>query len=308
MTSRRPLRASLRRLAGRLRRGLLALGLGLAVTGSSGVALATTDDPSGSGTGAWSCPARSPVPSSGAPTGCRGAPRSSVQVAAVLTRRAGGPWGWPLAGRPPVLRRFDPPASPYGPGHRGVDLGGAPGDLVLAAGPGVVGYAGVLAGRGVVSVQHPSGLRSTYEPLAVAVERGETVSRGTVLGRLLGGHAGCSWPACLHWGLRRGEIYLDPLSLIRRGPVRLLPLHEPTAGAGGQLGPPAPALPVSRWSAGTRPGPSPRSPPASRASGAAASADRRARDRYWSATLRRATASNHARGCSGSRSRLVQAA
>ena len=55
--------------------------------------------------------------------------------------------------------------------------------------------------------------------------RGAAVSRGRVLGRLLGGHAGCPWPACLHWGLRRGETYLDPLSLLRRGPVRLLPLH-----------------------------------------------------------------------------------
>ena len=136
-------------------------------------------------------------------------------------------WQWPLPGRPPVLRRFDPPASPYGPGHRGVDLGGAPGDPVLAAGPGVVVHAGVLAGRGVVSVQHPSGLRTTYEPLAVTVRKGAAVSRGALLGRLVAGHPGCPWPACLHWGLRRGETYLDPLTLVRRGPVRLLPLHPP---------------------------------------------------------------------------------
>src|SRR5918994_327163 len=86
----------------------------------------------------------------------------------------------PRGGPPPVLRRFAPPASPYGPGHRGVDLGGAPGDPVLAAGPGVVVHAGVLAGRGVVSVQHPSGLRTTYEPLAVTVRKGAAVSRGAL--------------------------------------------------------------------------------------------------------------------------------
>ena len=29
---------------------------------------------------------------------------------------------------------------------------------------------------------------------------------------------------CLHWGARRGDTYLDPLSLLRPlGPVRLLP-------------------------------------------------------------------------------------
>jgi len=140
-------------------------------------------------------------------------------------------WGWPLPGRPPVLRRFDPPASPYGPGHRGVDLGGAAGDPVLAAGAGVVLHAGVLAGRGVVSIQHANGLRTTYEPLAVSVKAGTVVSRGAVLGRLLAGHAGCPWPACLHWGLRRDHIYLDPLALLRHGPVRLLPLHDPPGPA-----------------------------------------------------------------------------
>ena len=148
-----------------------------------------------------------------------------TRAAAPATVPPGGPWGWPLAGRPPVLRGFDPPAHPYGPGHRGVDLGAAPGDPVLAAGPGVVVFAGVLAGRGVVSVQHAGGLRTTYEPLVVATRRGAAVARGSVLGRLAGGHAGCPWPACLHWGLRRGEVYSDPLSLLRRGPVRLLPLR-----------------------------------------------------------------------------------
>jgi murein DD-endopeptidase MepM/ murein hydrolase activator NlpD len=138
-----------------------------------------------------------------------------------------GGWGWPLAGRPRVTRAFDPPANPYGPGHRGVDLGGAPGEPVLAAGAGVVVFAGMLAGRGVVSVDHPGGLRTTYEPLAVAVRAGAAVDRGAVLGRLAAGHPGCSAPACLHWGLRRGPAYLDPLSLLRPRAVRLLPLTGP---------------------------------------------------------------------------------
>jgi hypothetical protein len=39
---------------------------------------------------------------------------------------------------------------------------------------------------------------------------------------LPGGH--CFPRACLHWGWLRGETYLDPLRLVRGGPVRLLPL------------------------------------------------------------------------------------
>ena len=136
-----------------------------------------------------------------------------------------GPWTWPLAGRPPVLRPFDRPDTPYGPGHRGVDLGGSPGDRVLSAGPGVVAFAGVVAGRGVVTVAHPGGLRTTYEPLVSWIRAGSRVRPGSAIGLLAPGHPGCPRPACLHWGLLRGRDYLDPLSLLRRGPVRLLPLH-----------------------------------------------------------------------------------
>ena len=34
----------------------------------------------------------------------------------------------------------------------------------------------------------------------------------------------CFPEACLHWGLLQGEAYLDPLSLVGGGPIRLLPL------------------------------------------------------------------------------------
>jgi Peptidase family M23 len=152
---------------------------------------------------------------------------SSVGPAARYDAR----WGWPLSPGPPVLRRFDRPDTPYGPGHRGVDLGGAPGSAVLSAGPGVVAFAGTVAGRGVVSIQHAGGLRTTYEPLAVGIRAGAAVGRGSMLGRLVAGHPGCPWPACLHWGLRHAADYRDPLSLLRRGPVRLLPLDSRPAQA-----------------------------------------------------------------------------
>nr|WP_291410681.1 peptidoglycan DD-metalloendopeptidase family protein [Actinophytocola sp.] len=137
-------------------------------------------------------------------------------------------FGWPLAPPHPVVRPFQAPSSPYGPGHRGVDLGGSTGEPVLAAAAGVVVFAGDLAGRGVVSVDHPNGLRTTYEPVAPAVEAGQRVAAGAVLGHLRPGHLGCTGaPACLHWGVRRGEEYLDPLALVSTtGRVRLLPWKE----------------------------------------------------------------------------------
>jgi murein DD-endopeptidase MepM/ murein hydrolase activator NlpD len=137
---------------------------------------------------------------------------------------AGSDWRLPLPGRPDVVRGFDPPDTPWASGHRGVDLAAPPGTPVLAAGPGVVSYAAVLAGRGVVAIRHAGGLRTTYEPLLVTTAVGHRVAAGEAIGTLLAGHPGCPRIACLHWGLLRADHYLDPLALIRSEPVRLLPL------------------------------------------------------------------------------------
>jgi murein DD-endopeptidase MepM/ murein hydrolase activator NlpD len=152
---------------------------------------------------------------------------------------------WPLAGRPPVVRRFEPPPQPWLPGHRGVDLATEPLATAYAAGPGVVRFAGQVAGRGVVSIDHADGLRTTYEPVEPTVTTGTPVSAGDPIGVVQPGHAGCPAAACLHWGLRRGEAYLDPLALLGAARVRLLPLSAPGtprrgfAGGLGQRGRPA---------------------------------------------------------------------
>jgi murein DD-endopeptidase MepM/ murein hydrolase activator NlpD len=136
-------------------------------------------------------------------------------------------FAWPLPPEPVVTRPFRAPAFPYGPGHRGVDLAAPPGGRVRAAGPGVVVFAGHLAGRGVVSIDHDGGLRTTYEPLAPTVLAGEQVYAGQPIGTVTAGHAGCRAGACLHWGVRRGREYLDPLRLVRVHTVLTL---KPWAG------------------------------------------------------------------------------
>jgi murein DD-endopeptidase MepM/ murein hydrolase activator NlpD len=132
---------------------------------------------------------------------------------------------WPLRPQPEVVEGFDPPDSTYGAGHRGVDLLGSAGQRVFASMAGTVTYAGMLAGRGVVVVDHGA-TRTTYEPVAPSVHVGERVAMGGPIGllELAGSH--CFPRSCLHWGWIRNsdDVYLDPLLLVGAGPVRLLPL------------------------------------------------------------------------------------
>ncbi|MBF6202979.1 M23 family metallopeptidase [Streptomyces gardneri] len=163
------------------------------------------------------------------------APLLGIAVAAVaatepMATAAPGRFGWPLQPRPAVLQRFDKPAQNWLPGHRGVDLAGSEGQAVLAAGEGIVVFAGTVADKPVVSIAHPGGLRTTYEPVRAEVPVGRRVGRGTPIGALEAGHPGCATP-CLHWGARvegdsrRSREYLDPLALLYLAPLRLKPVR-----------------------------------------------------------------------------------
>lgn len=147
---------------------------------------------------------------------------------------------WPLRPEPPVVRGFDPPESPYGAGHRGVDLLGSVGQQVGTALAGTVTYAGRLFGRGVVVVGHGA-TRTTYEPVTASVSVGQPLAQGDPIGTLELSGSHCFPRACLHWGWLAGSTYLDPLRLVGAGPVRLLPLWrdepvEPVEGSRLTLG------------------------------------------------------------------------
>ncbi|MFC4336698.1 M23 family metallopeptidase [Salininema proteolyticum] len=133
----------------------------------------------------------------------------------------------PPTGSVRIATPFNPPSRPWLPGHRGIDLAAAPGSDVTAAGSGTVVFAAELAGRGVVSIEHSGGVRTTYEPVEPAVSPGDRVSVGQVIGELAPGHASCPSAACLHFGVKLGDRYLDPRLLWGYGLVRLLPLSGP---------------------------------------------------------------------------------
>lgn len=155
---------------------------------------------------------------------------------------------WPLLPAPSVVAGFDPPDDPWGAGHRGVDLLGSPGQPVRAALPGRVTWAGPLAGRGVVVVDHGA-TRTTYEPVDASVGVGATIAAGDRIGRLSAVGSHCPPRACLHWGWIRGDTYLDPLRLVGAGPVRLLPLWRDEPVGRGAVASPwrPPSLVYAGW-------------------------------------------------------------
>jgi len=137
-----------------------------------------------------------------------------------------GTWGWPVLG--PVVGVFEPPETPFGAGHRGIDIGAAVGTTVVAPEAGVVAFAGRVAGELFVTLDHGGGLTSSYSWLSeVLVRKGDAVARGTPIARTGLGHPGSS-VAHLHLGVRRDGVYVDPLGLL--GPmsvsdfIRLAPL------------------------------------------------------------------------------------
>jgi len=159
---------------------------------------------------------------------------ATAPVSEAASSAAAGPaaaptagWSWPLTPRPAVLRGFDPPDKPWMSGHRGVDLqaavNGAP---VTAPESGTVSFVGVVVDRPVITIDHGNGLRSSFEPVESGLAAGATVSKGDVLGTVLPGH--CAATPCVHWGVRRGEEYINPLSLVADlRPSVLLPLRVP---------------------------------------------------------------------------------
>ena len=133
-------------------------------------------------------------------------------------------WVWPLDPQPEVAHPFDQPERPWLSGHRGVDLLGAVAVPVRSPADGTVAFAGVVAGREVLVIEHDGGLRSTFEPVVSGLTVGSEVARGAAVGELTGTPGHCAPATCLHWGVLRGDRYLDPLALLEREPVRLLPL------------------------------------------------------------------------------------
>jgi murein DD-endopeptidase MepM/ murein hydrolase activator NlpD len=141
----------------------------------------------------------------------------SVSAAPAATAATTGGWTWPVVG--PVIQMFDPPDTPYGSGHRGIDIAAAVGTTVVASADGTVTFAGPVGGYLFLTIDHGGGLSSTYSWLsAKLVRKGDRVLLGEPVALTGWGHPGAPIPH-LHLGVKLDGAYVDPLSYL--GPISL---------------------------------------------------------------------------------------
>jgi murein DD-endopeptidase MepM/ murein hydrolase activator NlpD len=121
-------------------------------------------------------------------------------------------WRWPLLG--PITQRFGETRTRYGL-HQGIDIDGATGDRVVAARGGRVIVAGRYdtCGGLEVHIDHGAGFVSWYRHLSrVDVSVGAPVAAGRTIG--LVGDTGCSLGSHLHFAIRLGPSFVDPLRFL----------------------------------------------------------------------------------------------
>ena len=118
-------------------------------------------------------------------------------------------WAWPVGPPHVIVRPFQAPETRYSAGHRGIDIDAAPGSPVVSPADGVVHFAGVVVDRPVVSIEHPGGLISSFEPVSSTLTEGMPVARGSPIGVVAGG-GHCS-DSCVHFGVRLHGEYVSPL-------------------------------------------------------------------------------------------------
>ena len=134
-------------------------------------------------------------------------------------------WDWPVDAPHPVVRVYLAPATPYSAGHRGVDIG-AGSSSVYAVASGVVTFAGFVVDRPVLSIGHPDGVVSSYEPVSSDLVAGDAVAQGQLVGTLEPGHCAT---LCLHLGARRNGQYVSPMTYLGQlARAVLLPTRMPS--------------------------------------------------------------------------------
>jgi murein DD-endopeptidase MepM/ murein hydrolase activator NlpD len=128
-------------------------------------------------------------------------------------------WSWPVDAPHPIVRPFIAPETPYAAGHRGLDIAAPLGAEVRAPADGTIHFSGFVVDRPLVSIDHGSGLISSFEPVLSDLAAGTIVHRGDPIGALQTGHCGAP---CLHLGVRLHGQYVSPLLYLGGIPYSVL--------------------------------------------------------------------------------------
>lgn len=146
-------------------------------------------------------------------------------------------WRAPIGGQLTVVQAFEKPAAKWSAGHRGVDLALEPQGSVLAPAKGTVVFSGTVVDRQVITIEHPDGRKSSFEPVTAPLPVGSQVSAGDTIAYLAPQVQHRAGDSCLHWGVREpaqgnpkangGMDYINPLLLLGlEKPSVLLPIGD----------------------------------------------------------------------------------
>ncbi len=152
-------------------------------------------------------------------------------VSAVATAQEADEWATPFDQPTQLVNEYRQPNSDYAAGHRGVDYLVSLNQPILAPADGEIRFVGLVVDRWLLTISHPNGQISEFEPACTDLSQGDRVTRGQpiawVCEALPNYRQHCDQMRCLHFSLRQSGLYLSPLALIGGlNPSRLLPLVD----------------------------------------------------------------------------------
>ncbi|MGJ0388062.1 murein hydrolase activator EnvC family protein [Microbacterium sp. CGR1] len=151
---------------------------------------------------------------------------ANARTPSATTASTSPPWTWPFDAARAVAKPYRAPAHEYGTGHRGVDIVSAQSGTVRAPADGVIAFRGTVVDRPLITIEHPGGYVSTFEPVTSDLSPGDIVAAGDEIGIVAsGGHAS---PGTMHLGVRFDGDYVNPMLLFGEVPrAVLLPCCDP---------------------------------------------------------------------------------
>ncbi|GAA1745924.1 M23 family metallopeptidase [Rothia terrae] len=137
-------------------------------------------------------------------------------------------WQSPVGDPYSVERHFKKPPKKWNAGHRGVDFSATASTKVVAPEAGTISFSGKVVDRTVITITHPDGKKSSFEPVTNPLPIGTKVTKGQPIAAIDASQHHCpSLTLCVHWGVRKGDEYINPWLLIEtQAPSILLPIDD----------------------------------------------------------------------------------